>query len=82
MNRLGNEELADVHFFYGRASDNAAEARRLYMAAFPDRRIPCERTFTESHRKLREHGSFHAKNEGGRERFVRTRCGGRYFAQN
>lgn len=72
MNRLGTEELADINFFYGRANGNAAEVRRLYMVAFPDSRIPCERIFTENHRKLREHGSFHAKNEGGRERFVRT----------
>ncbi|EFN69393.1 hypothetical protein EAG_11525, partial [Camponotus floridanus] len=30
-------------------------------------------TFIESYRKLREHGSFHVRNnDGRRERFVRT----------
>lgn len=51
----------------------AAEARCLYVAAFPNRRTPCERTFIESHRKLREHRSFHIRNnDGERKRFVRT----------
>lgn len=72
MNRLENEELADVNFFYGRANGNAAEIRCLYVGIFPNRRIPCEKTFIENHRKLREYGSFHVRNNDGRKRFVRT----------
>ena len=36
-------EMADIHFFYGRANDNAHEARRLYQETFPNRRLPCSR---------------------------------------
>ena len=33
-------EMADIHFFYGRANGNAREARRLYQGIFPNRRLP------------------------------------------
>ena len=33
-------EMADIHFFYGLASGNADEARRLYQETFPNRRLP------------------------------------------
>jgi len=29
-------EMADIHFFYGRANGNAHEARRLYQETFPN----------------------------------------------
>ena len=38
-------EMADIHFFYGRANGNAHEARRQYQETFPNRRLPRSRTF-------------------------------------
>lgn len=49
-------ELADIHFFYGRANGNSLEARRLYEEAFPNRRIPYHSTFANVDRRLRETG--------------------------
>ena len=34
-------EMADIHFFYGRANGSAHEARRLYQETHPNRRLPC-----------------------------------------
>ena len=51
-------EMADIHFFYGRANCNAHEARRLYQETFPNRRIPCSRTFWRIAQRLRERGKF------------------------
>ena len=59
-------ETADIHFLYGRANGNAHEARRLYQETFPNRRLPCSRTFS------RERGTFIPVNEGGRPRTART----------
>ena len=47
-------EMADIHFFCGRASGNAHEARRLYQETFPNRRLPCSRTFSCIAQRLRE----------------------------
>jgi len=41
-------EMADIHFFYGRANGNAHEARRLYQETFPNRRLPCSQTFSRN----------------------------------
>lgn len=53
-----NEEYADMHFYYGLARGNALEARRLYTAAFPQRRRPHREVFVRVHRALRQTGSF------------------------
>ena len=51
-------EMADIHLFYGRANGNAHEARRLYQETFPNRRLPCSRTFWRIAQRLRERGKF------------------------
>ena len=51
-------EMEDIHFFYGRASGSAHEARRLYQETFPNRRLPCSRTFSRIAQRLRERGTF------------------------
>jgi len=38
-------EIAEIHFFYGRANGNAHGARRLYQETFPNRRFPCSEHF-------------------------------------
>lgn len=50
------EELADIHFMYGKANGNSHEARRLYEDAFPGRQLPCVNTFSNVHIRLRETG--------------------------
>jgi hypothetical protein len=65
--------MADMHFMYGRAAGNASEARRLYAAAYPNRRLPSRQVFQRIHQRLRENGSFQPRvNDRGRDRFVRT----------
>lgn len=53
-----NEEMADIHFMYGRANGNSNLARRLYAEKFPNRRCPAKGTFAAIHQRLRETGSF------------------------
>jgi len=65
-------EMADIHFFHGRANGNAHEARRLYQETFPNRRLPCSRTFSRIAQRLRERGTFILVIEGGRPRTART----------
>ena len=50
-------EMADIHFFYIRANSSAHETRRLYQETFPNRRLPCSRTFSCIVR-LQERGTF------------------------
>ncbi|KAJ4439497.1 hypothetical protein ANN_07621 [Periplaneta americana] len=40
-----NQELAEVHFMYGKADGNAALARRLYQERYPQRQCPDRKTF-------------------------------------
>jgi hypothetical protein len=49
-------EMADIHFFYGRANGNVHEVRRLYQETFPNPRLPCSRTFSRIVQRLRETG--------------------------
>ncbi|KAJ4443758.1 hypothetical protein ANN_05536 [Periplaneta americana] len=35
-----NQELAEIHFMYGKADGNAALARRLYQERYPQRQCP------------------------------------------
>jgi len=65
-------EVADIHFFYGRANGNAHEVRRLYLETFQNRRLPCSRTFPCIAQRLRERGTFIPVIEGGRSRTART----------
>lgn len=61
-----------MHFLYGLANGNSAEARRLYQERYPDRVCPDKRTFVNIHRRLTESGSFTPKSAEGRPRTVRT----------
>lgn len=70
---MNNRELAEMHFIYGLADGNAAEARRLYHERYPDRDIPAERTFTRLHARLCETGSLNKHAERpGRPREIMT----------
>ncbi|KAJ4426353.1 hypothetical protein ANN_27167 [Periplaneta americana] len=40
-----NQELAEIHFMYGKADGNAALARRLYQERYPQRQCPDRKTF-------------------------------------
>ncbi|KAJ4433205.1 hypothetical protein ANN_15462 [Periplaneta americana] len=42
-----NQELAEIHFMYGKADGNAALARRLYQESYPQRQCTDRRTFEE-----------------------------------
>ena len=65
-------EMTDIHLFYGRANGNAHEARRLYKQTFPNRQLPCSRTFSRIAQRLRERGTFIPVIEEGRPRTART----------
>ncbi|KAJ4448402.1 hypothetical protein ANN_10418 [Periplaneta americana] len=43
-----NQELAEIHFMYGKADGNAALARRLYQERYPQRQCPDRKTFALS----------------------------------
>ncbi|PSN36585.1 hypothetical protein C0J52_26376 [Blattella germanica] len=43
-----NQELAEMHFMYGKADGNAALARRLYQERYPQRQYPDRKTFRYS----------------------------------
>ncbi|GFY48294.1 uncharacterized protein TNIN_475321 [Trichonephila inaurata madagascariensis] len=58
MTSCTNQEMADIHFIYCVAGENALEARRLYGERFPSRRLPNRKTFERLHRRFRETGSF------------------------
>jgi Helix-turn-helix domain (DUF4817) len=72
MAEFTNQEMAQMHFMYGLANGNAGEARRLYAERFPNRRIPCPRTFTRLHLRLEETGSFAESKIRGPQFSVRT----------
>lgn len=73
MAQYSFEEMADMHFMYGRANGNACQARRLYADSFPGRVLPCTETFTNLHRRLCERGSFAiSKHDCGRSRTTRS----------
>ncbi|KAJ4425457.1 hypothetical protein ANN_28073 [Periplaneta americana] len=43
-----NQEMAEIHFMYGKADGNAALARRLYQERYPQRQCPDRKTFALS----------------------------------
>lgn len=66
-------EYCDMHFMYGAALGNAAEARRLYSATYPNRQLPSDKLFVRLHNRLREGGSFKVNmRDTGRTRTVRS----------
>ncbi|KAJ4441123.1 hypothetical protein ANN_10973 [Periplaneta americana] len=64
-----NQELAEIHFMYGKANGNAALARRLYQERYPQRQCPDRKTFVRLHYRLCEYGKFNSPGLGrGRPR--------------
>ncbi|KAJ4438679.1 hypothetical protein ANN_14626 [Periplaneta americana] len=64
-----NQELAEIHFMYGKADGNAALARRLYQERYPQRQCPDRKTFVRLHYRLCEYGKFNSLGLGrGRSR--------------
>ncbi|KAJ4428367.1 hypothetical protein ANN_24386 [Periplaneta americana] len=53
-----NQELAEIHFMYGKADGSAALARRLYQEMYPQRQCPDRKTFVRLHYRLCEYGKF------------------------
>lgn len=73
MNYYTNTEMCEMHFFYGVARGNCAEARRLYHERYPNRPIPHHNIFTRLHQRLMEHGSFRPRTaDNGRAFTVAT----------
>ncbi|KAJ4437091.1 hypothetical protein ANN_17226, partial [Periplaneta americana] len=63
------QELAEIHFMYGKADGNAALARRLYQERYPQRQCPDRKTFVRLHYRLCEYGKFNSPGLGrGRPR--------------
>ncbi|KAJ4443920.1 hypothetical protein ANN_05707 [Periplaneta americana] len=64
-----NQELAEIHFMYGKADGNAALARRLYQERYPQRQCPDRKTFVRLHYRLCDYGKFNSPGLGrGRPR--------------
>ncbi|KAJ4451980.1 hypothetical protein ANN_03464 [Periplaneta americana] len=64
-----NQELAEIHFMYGKADGNAALARRLYQESYPQRQCPDRKTFVRLHYRLCEYGKLNSPGLGrGRPR--------------
>ncbi|KAJ4451131.1 hypothetical protein ANN_02571 [Periplaneta americana] len=64
-----NQELAEIHFMYGKADGNAALALRLYQEKYPQRQCPDRKTFVRLHYHLCEYGKFNSPGLGrGRPR--------------
>ncbi|KAJ4433027.1 hypothetical protein ANN_15284 [Periplaneta americana] len=64
-----NQELAEIHFMYGKADGNAALARRLYQERYPQRQCPDRKTCVRLHYRLCEYGKFNSPGLGrGRPR--------------
>ncbi|KAJ8978460.1 hypothetical protein NQ317_002914 [Molorchus minor] len=53
-----NAEMCEMHYLYGMASGNSAEARRLYQERHPDRQVSHHNLFQRIHQRLWENGSF------------------------
>lgn len=63
-----NQEMSDMHFYYGLANGSNTEALRLYTESFPNRRLPDRRLFQTIHQRLCETGTFaHAPRELGQD---------------
>lgn len=67
------EEMADIHYTYGRADGNSALARRYYAERYPDRALPSHSLFARLHQRIRETGSvLPGAGDRGNQRTVRT----------
>ncbi|CAH1991946.1 unnamed protein product [Acanthoscelides obtectus] len=55
-----------MHFVYGFCNGSSLAAVREYQRIFPNRIVPGRRMFTDIHRNLSNHGSFHRMQGSGR----------------
>lgn len=60
LNQYTNEELAEIHLYFGLAGRNCEFAQGLYKDRFPSRRLPNVEIFKEVHTNLCKYGSFSA----------------------
>ncbi|KAJ4440341.1 hypothetical protein ANN_08480 [Periplaneta americana] len=75
-----NQELAEIHFMYGKADGSAALARRLYQERYPQRQCPDRKTFVRLHYRLCEYGKFNSPALGrGRPRSTTPEVQGRFW---
>ena len=72
VNNYSNLEMTQMHFLYGLANGNSAEARRLYQERYPDRVLPGRKIFINIYCRLTESGSFKRNTSEGRPRAIRT----------
>lgn len=73
VNHYTFSEQTDMLLVLGFCSGNYRESVRVYHERFPNRRIPCCKTFARIERRLREKGSLEGdKKNSGRTRNVRT----------
>jgi Transposase. len=54
--KFTNQEYADIHFVYGFANGNSAEAAREYRRRFPNRRQPHPHVFINIHQRFANDG--------------------------
>ena len=67
-----NSERVDTIMLYGEADGNRRLARELWIEGFPNRAIPCARTFTSVVQHLEDHGTFKLQtHDRGRDRTER-----------
>ncbi|KAJ4436030.1 hypothetical protein ANN_18657 [Periplaneta americana] len=59
-----NQELAEIHFMYGKADGSAVLARRLYQERYPQRQCPDRKTFVRLHYRLCKYGKFNSPGLG------------------
>ena len=62
MVNFSNLERVEMIMLYGVADGNARLAHELWTERFPNRAIPCARTFTSVVQHLRDHGTFKTSN--------------------
>ncbi|KAJ3639158.1 hypothetical protein Zmor_004029 [Zophobas morio] len=76
MVNFTNSERADMVMLYGVADGNSSLACELWIERFPNRAIPCARTFTSVVQHLRDHGTFepqtHERGRGRTERILQA----------
>jgi len=60
-----NDEYVDILLIYGECERNARASARLYAERYPERMHPLDKTFTGIVERLRETGSFEARERSG-----------------
>lgn len=58
MHKFSNAEMDDMHFIYKLPNVSLEKAQRIYQDRYPDRVVPCTKTFRMLHARLCETGRF------------------------